>query len=228
VEDTNADSGMMAALYAALAVAQGQFQPIAKNRSVTIRSEKGNYAFRYADLEAVLAATRPALAANGLALLQTVVVNEDGRGWLVATLAHAKGGTLHSRLPLPDLSRLGDPKQFGGVLTYLRRYQINALLCVAADDDLDEDGEDAGTDARSIDNWRERPPPMPAPREKAKPEGDPQNPATITPGQIAWLTKKLAAVEDSAAVLDEFGIAEVSGAIDSKTFEKLKARLLRG
>lgn len=136
----NTQDAPLSQLFAALAKAQGAFKPIEKNRAVEIRTkERGSYKFKYADLEAVISATRPALAANGLAVVQ-LIVNGEGGQVLDTQLVHEGGGYITSRAPIPRPDSY-DLKNYGATLTYLRRYAYSALLCVAADDDLDEDGE---------------------------------------------------------------------------------------
>ena len=130
-------SESIAALSAALAVAQGEFKPLAKNRHVTISMKSGgSFKFRYADLEATIDATRPALSKNGLSIIQPIV---DDR--LLTLLIHSSGEFIESSLPLP--SSVGDdPKQYGAKISYLRRYQYQSIVCVMADDDLDEHPDD--------------------------------------------------------------------------------------
>lgn len=139
------EANQQAALYAALAKAQGEFAALAKNREVEITMRTGGrYKFRYADLEAVLSATRPALAANGLAVVQRVVpVTGANFSELVTALLHQDGGSIESAIQLPSNGG-GDIKNYGATISYLRRYALTSLLCVAADDDLDEDGQEAG------------------------------------------------------------------------------------
>lgn len=142
---TESTKDPQASLYAALAKAQGEFAPLAKNRTVTIKTKQGySYEFRYADLEAVLTATRPALAANGLAVIQRIApVAGINTPHLITTLVHADGGHIESAINLPA-EQYGDIKNLGAAISYLRRYAYTALVCVAADDDLDEDGQEAG------------------------------------------------------------------------------------
>lgn len=193
---TRAEGG--AELYAALAKAQGEFKPVAKNRAVQIRmKEGGTYRFEYADLEALISATRPALAANSLAIVQQVTGDE-----LITRLVHGDGDTLTSAMSLPRMGQ--DPKSYGAALTYLRRYAYSALLCLAADDDLDEDGRD-------IDDKGGKPEPekKATPRRKAegvptpgpKPEDEP-----ASPGEANWVKAKLAALDDGAERLEKLGI----------------------
>ena len=140
-----APADKMPLLYAALAKAQGGFAPIAKNRAVKIQMKGGGaYEFRYADLEAILSATRPALAANGLAVFQRIEpIAGTTNNNLITVIAHKDGGLLESVTALPA-GYGGDLKSFGANLSYLRRYAYTSLLCVSADDDLDEDGQPAG------------------------------------------------------------------------------------
>lgn len=138
----------MAKLYAALAKAQGQFLAIEKNRAVEISMKTGGrYKFRYADLEEILTKTRPALSSNGLALIQRVVQTEAGP-ILECSLMHADGGVITSEVQIPGARELADPKAFGAAITYHRRYLVTAMLGVAADDDLDEDGQEIGASTK--------------------------------------------------------------------------------
>lgn len=125
-------------LFAALAKAQAKFPAIPKNREVEITMKSGGrYKFRYADLEAIIAATRPPLAENGLSVLQ-VVRNQQ----LVTILAHESGQMIESAMPLPDPDKTLDIKTYGAEMSYKRRYGYQAMVCVAADDDIDEDGQE--------------------------------------------------------------------------------------
>lgn len=140
------------ALYEALAIAQGQFLPIAKNRTVVIKPrDSAAYTFRFADLEAIITATRQALSSNGLAIVQLVEPNtgteyEPGKRYdqLVTKLLHKDGAHIEDRVDLPSPAAYADPKQYAGDRTYLRRYARSSLLDVAADDDLDVDGKGLG------------------------------------------------------------------------------------
>lgn len=176
-------SAQMCALYGALAKAQGDFQPITKNRSVSIDikdkqtgAKKGSYQFRYADLEEVTAKTRPALSANGLATTQQILPHGN-QTELLTKLLHADGGSLESRIIIA-LSPTADMKNFGAALSYLRRYAKSALLDVAADDDLDENGQEPEDQSQN----RSRPETNPA--NDDKPEAYPD--ASFTKNIKAW------------------------------------------
>lgn len=135
----------MGEFYAAFAKAQGEFQPIEKNKDVFIKSEKGNYSFKYADLAEIRAKTTPALSANSICAFQLVTEDKGGDTLIRTVLGHSSGCELESTL---RVNRAGEIKNFGAAITYLRRYVLSAVLGVAADDDVDENGQpadDAGT-----------------------------------------------------------------------------------
>ena len=125
---------------AALAAAQGGFTPIEKNRQAVIPMKSGGrYTFRYADLAAILAAVTPALSKNGIAILQPVET-ADNRVTVRTWLVHASGEFFRSD-PISLVAAEHDPKQLASLITYLRRYQVSSMLAVAADDDVDAEGE---------------------------------------------------------------------------------------
>ena len=69
-------------LFAALAKAQAEFDIVGKNRS----SHYGGYA----DLEELIAATRPALTKNGLSITRRIDI-VDGKQIYIGTLGHSSG-----------------------------------------------------------------------------------------------------------------------------------------
>jgi hypothetical protein len=138
----------MRAFVAALATAQGEFETIVKNRTARIQPRdpsKSPYTFDYADLEEIRNKTQPALSRNGLAITSLPVFQAQQGRQLRTLLLHKDGGYMQADLPIPTL---GDGniteviKQFGGLMTYLRRYAQIAMLNVAADNDVDDGGGD--------------------------------------------------------------------------------------
>lgn len=125
------------AFLTAFAKAQGGFLPIEKNRSVTIKPREGApYHFKFADLQEIQNKTRPALSANGLST-GFLTEHEPEGVWLVLLLSHAEG---FERKSITFVKYTPDPKTFGGMLSYMRRYLLQSMLDVSADDDLDENG----------------------------------------------------------------------------------------
>lgn len=145
-------------LASALAKAQGAFRPIEKNRQVVIQTKSGgSYKFRYADLEELIDATRSHLAANGLSIVQLIAGAN-----LRTVLLHESGEELASDMPLGAAAGSGDDiKTFGAKISYLRRYAYQSMLCLAADDDIDEDGEEAGSGQQPARSKAEKKPDQP-------------------------------------------------------------------
>lgn len=191
----------MPALYAALATAQGEFLPIEKNREVTIRMNGGgSYQFKYADLSEIFSKTRPALSKNGLAIFQTLEPTGDGKIALVCRLAHKDGGEITSEIRIN--AQFSDIKALGAQLSYLRRYIVAPMLGVAADDDLDEDGQEAGaftgaqvaqTGKGAVQMPQRRTANQEQPRaDQARTVQPIENAALATAGEFAYLEKKIA------------------------------------
>lgn len=119
-------------IYEALALSQGEFAPIAKNKP-------GHHAnSRYAELSTVLAAIRPALSKYGIAFMQFPGV-KDGRVTLVTRLGHKSGQWIEDEMNLKPQS--DTPQHIGASITYARRYSACAILGV--DGEEDDDNHDA-------------------------------------------------------------------------------------
>ncbi len=134
---------------AALAAASADFAEIKKNKNVTVATKKGGqYTFAYATLDAIVAAVRPALAKNGLVMVQSVVSIEIQRlgtqgnyttleDFLETRLLHSSGEWFSNETPVMVDSEEQSAQAFGSAITYARRYGITQLLCVVADEDDD-------------------------------------------------------------------------------------------
>jgi len=125
----------MKALVQALAKARLKFGSITKEGCAQIR---GTATYRYVTLDDIVAATAPALAAEGLIVYHDYKVIEgvldvtakltDGEHELTSTVS----------LPLDGVKAGSNQAQaVGSLLTYGRRYSISALLCICADVDDD-------------------------------------------------------------------------------------------
>jgi hypothetical protein len=122
-------------IFDALAAAQSEFGPVRKNG-------KANYG-KYATLDEILAATRPALNRHGIFLCQKVEA-ADG-GLTVETLLCHKGETLTSGklfMPITAVKGGNAAQAMGSARTYACRYSLASFLGIAADDD--DDGAGAG------------------------------------------------------------------------------------
>lgn len=133
-------------IYAALAAAQAEFKPIAKN---CVNPAFGS---KYADLQSILDGTRPALNRHGLFLFQRVTSSKDGVS-VETVVSHSSGETLSSGvLLIPVISPKNPAQAFGSAETYARRYSLSAFLGVSADED--DDGNGAKVDEQTLTNER--------------------------------------------------------------------------
>lgn len=131
----------------------------------TIHKEaRGNFG-AYADLATVLSTVLPALAKNGLAVVQTFQPGADpGEQILVTSLLHSSGERIDSHLPLTVPKGRNPLHDWGGATTYSRRYALLAILSLAAGIE-DDDGD--GATAASTDAPASHP--MPKPPSASKP-----------------------------------------------------------
>lgn len=160
-----------AKLDAALAKAQGEIEAASK--------DKTNPAFRsrYADLTAVWAACRPALAKHGISVTQWPIHAEDGRLHIVTRVAHA-GEWIKSHFSIPVTKQ--DPQGYGSATTYAKRFTLAAALGIVADED--DDGNSASA--------------RPAPRQEPKPE--PTQPAQPAESLADTIIRKFNEAENAA------------------------------
>lgn len=87
---------------------------------------------KYADLGAVVEAVKPALVANGLTFLQGV---EDAEGGvkIETMLLHTSGEWISSTMRIPASKQ--DAQGYGSAITYGRRYGLQSMCGVPAEDD---------------------------------------------------------------------------------------------
>lgn len=165
-------------LYAALAKAQGEFAEIKKSEDGQI----GNQRFKYADLDQLIKATRPALVKHDLAVIQ-LLNTEDGDNFVTTLLVHSSGQSISSKVVISraDCVRVQD---FGKASSYLRRYGYSSILCLAADSDLDSPDDQPQSDqpqGRQQRSQQQRP----QPRQEAAPAALPDYPQEVFDRQLA-------------------------------------------
>jgi hypothetical protein len=134
-------SESIAALAAALAKAQMALANPEKSLTGTVpsnRYDEPGRTFRYAPLSSGLDIIRRALGEQGIATLQTTVIDQDIQSVSLTTvLAHASGEWIASDWPVCALSDMATPRRMGAALTYARRYALFTLVGIAGEDDLD-------------------------------------------------------------------------------------------
>lgn len=112
----------------ALVKAQKQFKPVNKD------SENPFFKSMYADLSSILNTVLPVLTSNGLAISQPMRV-ENGVTILCTKLIHESGESMTSEMILPPHA---DPQKFGSLITYYKRYQLQAMLGISTADEDDD------------------------------------------------------------------------------------------
>jgi hypothetical protein len=107
---------------------QAQLRPVNKD------SENPFFKSSYADLSSILQSVVPILTANGLAVTQPMRV-EAGTTILITRIMHKSGESFESEMILPSVL---DPQKFGSLITYYKRYQLQAILGVSTKDEDDD------------------------------------------------------------------------------------------
>jgi hypothetical protein len=119
----------IAQLAEALSQAQGEMKnPVFDSLNPHFRS-------KYASLASVRDAITPALSKHGLSITQLPINNEDGQVAVETTLMHKSGEYVSCTLTIPTAKR--DAHGFGAALTYARRYSLQSIVSVSAEEDTD-------------------------------------------------------------------------------------------
>lgn len=114
------------AVMAAIVKAQGAMQGAKKGSANPFFNSK------YADLGAVMEATKDALHENGLAIVQFPVAAE-GKCGVETVLVHESGEWISSECLLACAKQ--DPQAYGSAITYARRYGWQAVCGIPSEDD---------------------------------------------------------------------------------------------
>lgn len=91
---------------------------------------------KFADLNAIREVTIPVLNENGISVLQPTI-SIDNKQFVQTTLLHESGEYIASLTEIVS-AKQNDPQAYGSAVSYARRYGLQALMCVGAEDD---DGE---------------------------------------------------------------------------------------
>ena len=145
-------------------------------------SKNPHFNSKYADLASIVDAAREPLATNGLCVIQNAGRPESGLVSMTTLLLHSSGEWIESD-PLVVQAKDAGPQAVGSCLTYLRRYQLAAMVGIAPEDDDAEAGEGravssqqaarpAPTVQQKANFYNQRPPAKPAP----PPAGPPKPP----------------------------------------------------
>lgn len=99
---------------------------------------------KYADLAEIVSVVKDPLLKNGISFLQ--IVTEVG---VETTLIHESGEFISGTTPIV-VAKQNDPQALGSAITYARRYGLQAMLGIPAEDDDGEKAMGRTTDKRPI------------------------------------------------------------------------------
>ena len=155
-------SDNMELVSAALVRVQAEIKPVGKDAT------NPHFKSKFASLDAITAAVKPALQKHGLAVVQGTVPTTDETGSLTTLvvetmLIHLSGQWISNgvAIPLDKATAQGA----GSAVTYGRRYGLAALLAITNDEDDDGARASERSEAKAADIKS-----SPAPREGVAPE----------------------------------------------------------
>jgi len=111
---------------------------------------------KYSDLNAVREATITVLNENGICVLQPMV-HIDGKNFVKTVLLHESGELIESFTEI-IYNKTNDAQAQGSGITYARRYGLQSLVCVGADDD-DGNAASQPQKAKLVPETKPTPPP---------------------------------------------------------------------
>ncbi len=134
----------IAALAEALQKAQKEFPSMGKTKQVGV----GSFGYSYLPLEQMLSLVTPVLLRHGLCLSQGFGCSPTGQTLIITRLLHKSGAFIKSELPIFLSERdMANPKKnqthnWGGAVTYQRRYSIKLILGLETDMDFNMEEEE--------------------------------------------------------------------------------------
>lgn len=114
---------------------QSKIKPIVKDATNPYFKSK------YFDINAILAELKPLLVAEGITVLQPLTT-QDGK-LALQTILKAEDEEMSFTCPLPENP---DPQKMGSAITYFRRYSLQSLFLLEAEDD---DAQSASTPVKT-------------------------------------------------------------------------------
>lgn len=127
----------MGEFFGAMAMAQSKFGNIERTLKAKINSRKGegsSFGYEYAPLDEVLNAVRPALAGEGISVMQFPLTRQ-GSVLVRTVLGHKSGKYLWNDCAVQSVSAA--PQDVGSAITYARRYGLQSITGVFPDSDDD-------------------------------------------------------------------------------------------
>lgn len=181
--------------------------------------DKANTAFGaprgYASLASHVDALRLPLAKHGLAVVQLVGTDADGRLSLKTVLTHASGDSIESHVSVPMPA---SEQKVGSALTYLRRYALAAIVGVCGDEDDDGNVASAPTIVQEAPKAK-KPAVAPPSRTEAAMSGSAPLPAVL---RFEGVVEKVYENARSTKIILESGESLVAWHTDVKGLEAIE------
>ena len=127
-----------------LTKAHGQFL---KDVGTIHKEAKAQYG-KFADLAGILSVVNPKLVKNGLSVHQTFRFTESNQHVLITHLQHVSGESINSEILMPINQGRNPLHDWGGSVSYCRRYSLLAILGLQAG--IEEDDGDHADDTNSV------------------------------------------------------------------------------
>lgn len=89
---------------------------------------------KYADLGAVMEACKEAFNKNGISILQPVLTDENNMTFVQTVLLHESGEFISSNMKIAVKTE-NDPQAQGSAISYARRYSLQSMAFIPAEDD---------------------------------------------------------------------------------------------
>lgn len=171
----------------ALAKAQGAMSSAKKTASNPFFKSK------YAPLSSIVDAIKAPLSSNGLAYTQTTEIGDDSAVIIETVLLHVSGEWISGKLRMMPAKT--DPQGVGSCITYARRYGLQAIVGIDADNDDDGNASTGADREVEVKN---------AIQETAKDRFDPRAPrrtaSPVTPTHDAAFPDGIAMASESAKI----------------------------
>ena len=127
-----------------LTKAHGQFL---KDVGTIHKEAKAQYG-KFADLAGILSVVNPKLVKNGLSVHQTFRFTDSNQQVLITHLNHVSGEVIKSEVLMPINQGRNPLHDWGGAVSYCRRYSLLAILGLQAG--IEEDDGDHADDTNSV------------------------------------------------------------------------------
>ncbi len=210
----------MSALAEALTALQSELPVVPKTKTATVRGDKANYSYTYADLADIVPLVYPLLRKLGLSFSSRPTLNASGRFVLAYELLHTSGESRQGEYPLPD-PVTQKPQTIGSYITFARRYSLGAVTGLVTDED--DDGRAAAASRKG--EGEQEPKRSTGPRTVQRAPATPEPPLStdgITDAQLGKLQALMREKQMTTRELAQAYIADVIGREVSSSKELTK------